>query len=68
MKKRLFLISTILCMLLCISTSTIYGMQIKDSININPETGDIFVTYLSICILSFAGITVLYKLRKFRKD
>lgn len=27
MKKRLFLISTILCMLLCLST-TVYGMQI----------------------------------------
>lgn len=28
MKKRLFLISAVLCMLLCISTSTVYGMQI----------------------------------------
>lgn len=40
----------------------------EPEINENPETGDIFVTYLSMCVLSFAGIVVLYKLRKFRKD
>jgi len=65
MKKRLFLISTILFILLCISTSTVYGIS---EINQNPQTGDTVITYLSMCLISFAGIVLLYKIRRFRKN
>ncbi|MBO5476738.1 MAG: hypothetical protein J6A15_03170 [Clostridia bacterium] len=43
-------------------------IYVKDNLNINPETGDTFVMYLSICLVSILGIVSLYKLRKFRKN
>ena len=43
-------------------------IYVKDNLNINPETGDTFVMYLSICFVSILGIVSLYKLRKFRKN